>query len=101
MDTKLSLIDDIIRNTLEYKEARDLFARKLELNEYLEQIDYELKQLYRLSPAAFKIAKIDVIVGMTGPGAGVVEERNRTTYKGAGHDLQPSNALLLVTKPPT
>jgi hypothetical protein len=101
--TKMTLIDESIRNTAEYKEARDLFARKCEFNAYLKQIDSDLMQLRRLSPIAFKIAKTDLNVKMLRPVGEVMQDRNRNciTSECAPDGLQQSSALRLVTNPPT
>lgn len=49
----------IVRDTLEYAEARTLFAEKLALKKYLKNLNADLKLLQRLSPEAVQLAKID------------------------------------------
>lgn len=59
MDNKQNEIQEIIRNTLEYHEARALVAQRDALRTELKRINAELKQVQRLSPEAVELAKTD------------------------------------------
>ena len=56
-ETNLPL--SIVRDTLEYAEARTLLAEKLSLKKHLRNLNMELKLLQRLSSEAVELAKID------------------------------------------
>ena len=50
----------MVRDTLEYAEARTLLAQKASLKRYLRNLNIELKLLRRLSPDAVDLAEMDV-----------------------------------------
>jgi hypothetical protein len=50
----------MVRDTLEYAEARTLLAQKASLKRYLRSLNIELKLLRRLSPEAVDLAEMDV-----------------------------------------
>jgi hypothetical protein len=52
-------LQDIIRNTIEYHEARALLAEKATLHAEIARINAELRQFQKLSAFAVELAKID------------------------------------------
>jgi hypothetical protein len=50
----------MIRDTLEYAEARKLLAEKARVNQRLTNLNTELRLLRRLLPEAVALAKMDV-----------------------------------------
>ena len=100
MDTKTSTVNESVRHTLEYKEARELFARKIEVNHYLKEINYELKQLRCLSATTVEVALTDIQEEMLALGRGWMRggSRKRIPKNGPdGEDMQTSLTLRLVT----
>jgi hypothetical protein len=67
VDAKRSGIPDIVRNTLEYQEARTILVEQAKARAELKRINAELKQVRRLSPAAVALAKIDSENGLADP----------------------------------
>lgn len=50
----------MVRDTLEYVEARTLLAQKASMKRHLRNLNIELKLLRRLSPEAVDLAETDV-----------------------------------------
>jgi hypothetical protein len=59
MDANKNGTLDIVRNTLEYYEARAILAEKAKLRAEMARINAELKHIRRLSPDAVGLAKSD------------------------------------------